>query len=139
MRKFFFGLIFAALVLLTGCQTPWVAGDVVECLPQHTEKCHADLAFFVEKTEKRVQKTLEDALRARGFTVVEHAVESDVRVVTTITSHEYNDKGFWGPGARDDMSLTITLVDRRKRTVLGRWRVTLKSDFRILERCVDKM
>jgi len=33
----------------------------------------------------------------------------------------------------------VTIVDRRKNKVLGRWRVTVKSDFRILDRCVDRM
>ena len=139
VRTLLRSLVIVLFVLLAGCKTPWVPGDVVACLPQHTEKCHPDTAFFVEKTrDKRVSRRVESALRKRGFTVVERAVESDVIVKAAVDSHEYNDVGFAGPGPRDDMTLTVTIVDRRKQDVMGRWRVTLHSDFRILDRCVDK-
>ena len=127
--------------MFTSCRTPpWVRGEVTECLPQHVEKCRADTAFFVEKkTEKRVKAALENALRQRGFEVVDKVEECDVIVKVTSDAWEYNDAGFSGFGARDDMRLTITIVDRRRKTVLGRWRVELHSDFRILNRCVEKI
>lgn len=140
MRTLIQLLFIALLAGLAGCETlPCFVGDVDECLPQHVEKCRADTAFFVAKTEKRVKAQLERALRARGFTVVGSAIESDVIVRTTTNSWEYNDAGFSGFRDRVDAVLTIALVDRRKERVLGRWRVTVRSDFRILDRCVDKM
>lgn len=130
-----------ALLPFGGCRTPpWTRGTVTECLPQHVEKCRADTAFCVEmeRKERRVQTRLEEALRARGFEVVEKRIECDVVVKADIQLWETNDAGFSGFGPRDDMQIAITLVDRRKRTILGRWRIELKSDFRILDRCVEK-
>ncbi len=132
--------VVALAMFLAGCSLlPWVPGEVTECMPQHVEKCRADTAFFVENTKKPVKTALEAALKRRGFEVVERAVESDVVVKTAIDSWEYNDIGFSGPGERADVRLTITIVDRRRHTVLGRWRVDVRSDFRIIDRCVDKM
>jgi hypothetical protein len=130
---------FAVFFVMAGCRTPWVAGEVEECLPRHVEKCRQDAAFFVEKTERRVKSALEEALRHRGFEVAAKAEESDVLVKTSVDSWEFNDAGFSGFGERDDMSLTVTIVDRRRKTVLGRWRVKVKSDFRIIGRCVERM
>lgn len=142
MVKLFASLaMLLALLPLGGCRTlPWVRGEVTPCLPKHLDKCRPDTAFFVEmpKKEKRVQSTLENALRTRGFEVVEKKIECDVVVKVAIDSWEYNDAGFSGFGQRDDMQLTITLIDRRKKTIQGRWRVVLHSDFRILDRCVEK-
>ena len=132
-------IAFCVALVAAGCRTPWVMGNVDECLPRHVEKCRQDTAFFVEKTEKRVKTALEGALRRRGFEVAEKSEESDVLVKASVDSWEFNDAGFTGFWARDDMHITVTIVDRRKNKVLGRWRVTVKSDFRILDRCVDRM
>ena len=128
-----------SLAFAPGCRTLWVMGSVEECLPRHVEKCRQDTAFFVEKTEKRVKVALEEALRHRGFEVAAKAEECDVLVKTSVDSWEFNDAGFTGFWERDDMILTVTIVDRRKKKVMGRWRVTLKSDFRIIDRCVDQL
>lgn len=132
-------LVALACAVVAGCRTPWAAGSVEECLPRHVEKCRPDTAFFVQKTEKRVKAAFEEALRRRGFEVAAKAEESDVLLKTSVDSWEFNDAGFTGFWARDDMRLTVTIVDRRRNKVLGRWRVTLKSDFRIIDRCVDRM
>ena len=142
-RSFFLWLILPALALLPlgGCRTPpWTRGSVTAVLPQHVEKCRADTAFCVEmvRKEKRVKARLEEALRARGFEVVEKRIECDVVVKVEVTAWETNDAGFSGFGQRDDMQITVALVDRRRQTIMGRWRVVLKSDFRILDRCVEE-
>ena len=131
-------LLLGMALAMAGCCTPWAMGWVEECLPRHVEKCRPDTAFFVEKTEKRVKAALEEALKRRGFELAAKPEESDVLVKTSVDSWEFNDAGFTGFWARDDMNLTVTIVDRRKKTVLGRWRVTVKSDFRIIDRCVGK-
>ena len=141
MKRFFRYLMVAGLMACGGCKTPWALGSVTECLPRHVEKCRPDTAFFVEKNPKRakfVLSAIESALRNRGFEVVSKAAESGVLVRVTVDAWEYNDAGFSGFGERNDMILTIALVDRRKGTVTGRWRVEVKSDLRILARCVDK-
>lgn len=130
-----------ALLAVAGCRTPWVRGEIVECLPQYSEKCPRDVAFFVAaaKREARLKTELENALRARGLEVAEKQDECDVVVKVTVDSWEYNDVGFAGRGERNDIRLTLTLVDRRKQTILGRWRVVVSSDFRIIGKWAEKL
>ena len=135
-------VILLALLLAAaggGCRhwTVW-RGEVVAVLPQHVDKCHGDTAFFVEKTARPAKAAIEAALRERGFEVVDAERECDVVVKTAVNSWEYNDAGFAGPGERDDAELTVTIVDRRRRRVLGRWQVTVRSDWRVLAKCVDE-
>ena len=122
-----------ALLAFSGCWTP---GSVEETLPKHTEKFPAGSTFFVEKTERRVETTLKRALRARGFEVKDKKEDADLVMTAKVTGWEYNDAGFSGFRNRDDMSLVITVVDRKTKFVKARSNVTIRSDFRILERYV---
>ena len=122
-----------ALLVFSGCWTP---GSVEETLPKHTEKFPAGSTFFVEKTERRVETTLKRALRARGFEVKDKKEDADLVMTAKVTGWEYNDAGFSGFRNRDDMSLVITVVDRKTKFVKARSNVTIRSDFRILERYV---
>lgn len=138
MRGVLTGLLLA--VLLAGCETattPWVRGSITPGLPRRTEKFPSDVAFCVAKTEKRVKAAFEAALRARGFEVVETEEACDVIVKVQIGAWEFNDVGFGGRGTRDDMELAVSLVDRRRRRVLGRANISLRSDFRIIGKYVD--
>ena len=122
-----------ALFAFSGCWTP---GSVEEALPKHTEKFPAGSTFFVEKTERRVETTLKRALRARGFEVRDKKEDADLVMAAKVTGWEYNDAGFSGFRSRDDMSLVITVVDRKTKFVKARSNVTIRSDFRILEKYV---
>lgn len=138
MRGVLTGLLLA--VLLAGCETattPWVRGTITPGLPRRTEKFPSDVAFCVAKTEKRVKAAFEEALRARGFEVVETEEACDVIVKVQVGSWEFNDAGFGGRGTRDDMELSVALVDRRRKRVLGRSNISLRSDFRIIGKYVD--
>lgn len=130
----------AAMLLAAGClSTPWVRGSVAEGLPKLSEKFPADTAFFVDRTELRVKKAFADALMARKFEVVEKREESDVVVKAEVTAWEFNDMGFGGRhGARDDMELAVSLVDRRTDRVLARANISIRSDFRIVARYVER-
>ena len=133
MRRILTTLILAALC---GCWTP---GSVEEALPKHTEKFPAGTSFFVMKTERRVETALKRALRARGFGVKDKREEADFVMAAKVTGWEYNDAGFSGLHARDDMTLVITVTDRKTKFVRARAHVTVKSDFRILEKYVKTL
>ena len=125
-----------ALLAFSGCWTP---GSVEEALPKHTEKFPAGSTFFVEKTERRVETTLKRALRARGFAVKDKKDDADLVMTAKVTGWEYNDAGFSGFRSRDDMSLVITVVDRKTKFVKARSNVMIRSDFRILEKYVKTL
>ena len=124
------------LAFLCGCWTP---GSIEEALPKHTEKFPAESSFFVEKTERRIETALKRALRARGFEVKERREEADLVMTAKVTGWEYNDAGFSGFRTRDDMSLVITVSDRKTKFVRARSNVEVRSDFRILEKYVKTL
>ena len=107
-----------------------------EALPKHTEKFPAESSFFVEKTERRIETVLKRALRARGFEVKDKREEADLVMAVKVVGWEYNDAGFSGFRTRDDMSLVITVSDRKTKFVRARSNVEVRSDFRILEKYV---
>ena len=108
-------------------------------MPKHTDKFPAGSSFFVAKTERRVESTLKRALRARGFVVKEKREEADLVVTAKVTGWEYNDAGFSGFRDRNDMSLVITVADRKTKFVRARSNVVVRSDFRILEKYVKTL
>ena len=121
---------------MCGCWTP---GSVEESLPKHTEKFPAGSSFFVAKTERRVETALKRALRARGFEVTERKEEADLVMTAKVIGWEYNDAGFSGFRSRDDMSLVITVTDRKTKFVRARSNVEVRSNFRILEKYVKTL
>ena len=110
-----------------------------EALPKHTEKFPAESSFFVEKTERRIETVLKRALRARGFEVKDNKDDADLMMSTKVLEWEYNDAGFSGFRTRDDMSLVITVSDRKTKFVRARSNVEVRSDFRILEKYVKTL
>ena len=65
--------------------------------------------------------------------------DADLVVTVAVTSWTYNDAGFSGFRDRDDMSLVITVSDRKTKLVRARSNVTVRSDFRILEKYVKTL
>ena len=126
-------------ILLVGCCGCWTPGSVEEALPRHTEKFPAGSSFFIAPTERRVASALKRALCARGFEVKDARDDADLVVTVTVTSWTYNDAGFSGFRDRDDMSLVITVADRKTKLVRARSNVTVRSDFRILEKYVKTL
>ena len=124
------------LAALSGC---WTSGSVEEVLPKHTDKFPAGSSFFVAKTERRVETALKRALRARGFEVAERQEDADLVLTANVVGWEYNDAGFSGFRSRDDMSLVITVTDRKTKFVKARSNVIIRSDFRILEKYVKTL
>ena len=130
------------LAACAGCETmetPWVRGSITHRLPRLDRSFPPDAAFFVAPTEKRVKDAFAKALRQHGFTVTEKEEDCDVIVKVGVNAWEYNDVGFGGTGARDDMELSVALVDRRRGRVLGRSNISLRSDFRIFGKYVDEL
>lgn len=125
-----------ALAALCGCWTP---GSVREVMPKHTEKFPAGSSFFVEKTERRVEMALKRELRARGFEVKDRKEDADLVMTAKVLGWEYNDAGFSGFHARDDIELVITVADRKTKLVRARSDVSVRSDFRILEKYVKTL
>ena len=93
------------------------------------EELYRDIAALLSESP--------EALRARGFEIVETEEACDVIVKVQVGSWEFNDAGFGGRGTRDDMELSVALVDRRRKRVLGRSNISLRSDFRIIGKYVD--
>ena len=108
-------------------------------MPKHTDKFPAGSSFFVAKTERRVETALKRALRARGFAVKENREEADLVMTAKGMGWEYNDAGFSGFRDRNDMSLVITVTDRKTTFVRARANVEVRSDFRILEKYVKTL
>ena len=125
-----------ALAALCGCWTP---GSVREVMPKHTEKFPAGSSFFVEKTERRVEMALKRELRARGFEVKDRKEDADLVMTAKVLGWEYNDAGFSGFHARDDIELVITVADRKTKLVRARSDVSVRSDLRILEKYVKTL
>ena len=124
-------------LFLAACCGCWTPGSVEEALPKHKEKFPAGTSFFVAPTERRVASALRRALCARGFEVKD--ARDDADLVVTVTSWTDNDAGFSGFHDRDDMSLVITVSDRKTKLVRARSNVTVRSDFRILEKYVKTL
>ena len=108
-------------------------------MPKHTEKFPACSSFFVEKTERRVETVLKRALRARGFEVKDRREEADLVMTAKVLGWEYNDAGFSGFHARDDIELVITVADRKTKLVRARSDVSVRSDLRILDKYVKTL
>ncbi len=108
-------------------------------MPKHTEKFPAGSSFFVEKTERRVETVLKRELRARGFEVKDRREDADLVMTAKVLGWEYNDAGFSGFHARDDIELVITVADRKTKLVRARSDVSVRSDFRILEKYVKTL
>ena len=130
--------ILTAFILFAFCGC-WTPGSVTEVMPKHTEKFPAGSTFFVEKTERRVETALKRALRARGFEVKGKKDDADLVMTVKVTGWEYNDAGFSGFRSRDDMSLVITVTDRKTKFVKARSNVIIRSDFHILEKYVKTL
>ena len=126
--------IFAAILFVLGCWTP---GDIQENLPRHRDKLPQGTVFFVERTEPRIMTALSDALKARGFKVVDDRALAAVSIRTNILSWEYNDAGFSGFYDRNEMTLSLVLERPATRFILARHTVKVCSDFRILAKYVD--
>ena len=126
-------------VFLAACCGCWTPGSVEEALPRHTEKFPAGSSFYVAPTERRVASALRRALGARGFEVKDARDDADLVITATVTTWEYNDAGFSGFRDRDDMSLVITVTDRKTKIVRARSNVTVRSDFRIFEKYVKTL
>lgn len=128
-------VVFSLLLLCAGCWTP---GDIRDGLPAHRDKFPPDAAFHIPKTrDPRVEQALSDALVARGFTVAEDAESCDWIIQIEILGWEYNDAGFSGFRPRDDMTLSVKIVDRRRKRIESRATIEIRSDFRILARYVE--
>ena len=121
---------------IVGCLTP---GSIYEGIPKHTEKFASGTSFFVEKTEPRVETALKQSLRERGFAVKEKADDADFVIAAKVTSWEFNDAGFSGFRDRDDMTLVITVSDRKTKFIRARSNVVVRSDFRIIRKYVETL
>lgn len=121
---------------IAGCLTP---GAIYEGIPKHTEKFAPGTSFFVEKTEPRVETALKQSLRERGFAVKDKADDADFVIAAKVTSWEFNDAGFSGFRDRDDMTLVITVSDRKTKFIRARSNVVVRSDFGIIRKYVDTL
>lgn len=128
--------VFSIAIGLTGCWTP---GSIYEGIPKHTEKFASGTSFFVEKTEPRVETALKQSLRERGFAVKEKVDDADFVIVAKVTSWEFNNAGFSGFRARDDMTLAITVSDRKTKFIRARSNVVVRSDFGIIRKYVETL
>ena len=59
--------ILTAILIAAGLAGCWTPGEIREGIPRHTEKFAAGTAFFVEKTERRVEAALKKYLAEKGF------------------------------------------------------------------------
>ena len=128
--------ILSIAIGIAGCWTP---GAIYEDIPKHTEKFASGTSFFVEKTEPRVETALKQSLRERGFAVKEKAEEADFVIAAKVTSWEFNDAGFSGFRDRDDMTLVITVSDRKTKFIRARSNVVVRSDFGIIRKYVETL
>ena len=128
--------VLSIVVGLVGCWTP---GSIYEGIPKHTEKFVSGTSFFVEKTEPRLEAALKQSLRERGFVVKEKADNADFVIAAKVTSWEFNDAGFSGFRDRDDMTLVITVSDRKTKFIRARSNVVVRSDFGIIRKYVETL
>ena len=128
--------VLSIVVGLVGCWTP---GSIYEGIPKHTEKFASGTSFFVEKTEPRLEAALKQSLREMGFVVKEKADNADFVIAAKVTSWEFNDAGFSGFRDRDDMTLVITVSDRKTKVIRARSNVVVRSDFGIIRKYVETL
>ena len=96
---------------------------------------------FVPRTENETLRTLATLLlgtlllagcETQNFPWVWGSIED-------VNSWEFNDAGFGGMGRdRDDMELSVSVTDRRKKRVKDRANISVRSDFRIIKKYVDE-
>jgi len=131
-------VLLAALAAFAGCSVLRMGrGEIVDGLPKLEEKFPKDASFFVVPTHPRVRRVFKDALTAKGFTVVDLKDDADVLLHVKVESWVFNDAGFSGFGPRDEIELSVRLVDRRAKRVLSRSRISVRSDFGIVSTYVD--
>ncbi|MGN0853168.1 MAG: hypothetical protein ACI4Q3_07300 [Kiritimatiellia bacterium] len=128
-----------AIMLLAFCAGCVTFGSIAEGRPRHVARFPPDTAFFVDQTDERVRRAFEDALKARGFEVVDEEEAGDYVIKIEVTNWEYNDAGFSGFGNRDDISLSVRVVDRRKNLVESRATIEIRSDFKIIGKYVETL
>ena len=128
--------VLSIVVGLVGCWTP---GSIYEGIPKHTGKFASGTSFFVEKTEPRLEAALKQSLREMGFVVKEKADNADFVIAAKVTSWEFNDAGFSGFRDRDDMTLVITVSDRKTKFIRARSNVVVRSDFGIIRKYVETL
>ena len=82
---------------------------------------------------------MKQSLRERGFVVKEKADDADFIIAAKVTSWEFNDAGFSGFRDRDDMTLVITVSDRKTKFIRARSNVVVRSDFGIIRKYVETL
>lgn len=131
--------ILTAISITIGLAGCWTPGSIRDGLPKHTEKFASGASFFVEKTESRVEAAFKRSLRGRGFVVKEKAEEADFAIAAKVTRWEFNDAGFSGFRDRDDMTLSVTVTDRKTKFVRARSTIVVRSDFGIIRKYVETL
>ena len=124
----------AALPLFMGCATisEWMAGSITECVPKLRDRLPRDVKVYFadpvnirgyalhERNRKQVQDAFGKAFDALG---VSHSTETNgcgYALHVVVDSWEYGDSGFLGDGDRDEVSMSVMLLNRDTERVLTR-------------------
>ena len=124
----------AALPLFVGCAitSEWMAGSITECVPKLRDRLPRDVKVYFadpvnirgyalhERNRKQVQDAFGKAFDALG---VSHSTETNgcgYALHVVVDSWEYGDSGFLGDGDRDEVSMSVMLLNRDTERVLTR-------------------
>lgn len=139
-----------ALVFLAGCALPfYVPGDFEETLPRLDAPLEKGAKVWIERPKLALSPYarhlaalldgFEAAFAHQGAVRPEKKEVADIVVDIDVLSWEYSDMGFSGPRARDDVSLAVRLSDPKKRRILQRAHVHVRSDMRIISKYVESL
>ena len=145
------GLI--AALLLAGCATVsgWMSGSVEEGIPKlrdrlpRTAKVHfvdpvnANGYQLHARSRRQVQNAFGRALDGLGVAHSSQTNGCDVAFHVVVDSWEYGDAGFAGQGARDSVTMSVIVVNRKNRRVLTRSRLIARELDPLVRRYVESL
>jgi hypothetical protein len=134
MQRVLLKVVAATILFFAGCATvsEWMSGSISEGIPKLRKKLPRSAKIYFadpvnargyvlhERNRGQIQDAFAKAFDALG---VSHSVETNgcdhtLRVV--VEKWEYNDSGFFGSGDRDEVSISILLVNNDTDRVLAR-------------------
>ena len=143
----------ALLPLLAGCAaiSGWMAGSIEEGIPKLRDKLpRTTKVYFADpvkgngyalhaRNRRQVQNAFGNAFDGLG---VSHSTDTngcDVAMHVSVDDWHYADAGFAGVGDRDEIAMSVILVNRRNNRVLSRTRLSARKLDLLVKRYVQTL
>ena len=153
MQRICVRFVAALLPLFAGCAvlSGWMAGEIEEGIPKLRDKLprtakvyfddpvNANGAQLHARSRKQVQNAFGKAFDGLG---VSHSTQTngcDVAFHVMVESWEYGDAGFAGQGARDAVTMSVIVMNRKNDRVLTRSSLFARNLDLLVKRYVETL